>query len=74
MAKDAAKTETTKPAEPVPSLIDQIEQIKEALKNVVRDLNGLADAVRQAEKDKRMAEKEVETARTVLKRLQQVSL
>jgi len=68
---------TTKPtAKPAakPSLIDQVETIKDALKNVIRDLTGLADAVKQAEKDNRASEKEVETVRATLKKLQQVSI
>ena len=67
---------TTKPAEPqtTTSLIDQVEQVKESLKNVIRDLTTLADGVKLAEKEKRASEKEVETARGVLKKLQSVSL
>ena len=69
----AAKLEEPKAADQ-PSLIDQVEQIKETLKNVVRDLSNVVDVVKQAEKDKRASEKEVETARSVLKKLQQVSI
>jgi hypothetical protein len=75
MARTSTKSaETPQSAETSASLIDQVEQIKETLKNVVRDLSGLVDAVKQAEKDKRATEKEVEIARTVLKKLQQVSI
>jgi hypothetical protein len=66
------KTETTKLAEP--SLLDQIEQVKESAKNLVRDLTGLTDVVKQADKDKRANEKELENARAVLKKLQQVTI
>lgn len=38
------------------------------------DLTGLTDAVKQVEKDKRANEKELENARTVLKKLQQVTI
>jgi len=76
MPRTSAKTEPTKPAETSPAvpLIDQVEKVKEALKNVIRDLNILVDAVKLAEKEKRASEKEVETARATLKKLQQVSL
>jgi len=57
-----------------PSLIDLLEQVKESAKNLVRDLSNLSDAAKQVEKDKRASEKEVETARSVLKKLQQVSI
>jgi len=72
MTKTSEKPETK--AADQPSLIDQVEQIKETLKNVVRDLSNVVDLVRQGEKDKRTSEKEVETARAVLKKLQQVSI
>ncbi len=73
MPKETPKTaEAPKPAEP--SLLDQIEQVKESAKNLVRDLTGLTDAVKLAEREKRANEKEVETARAVLKKLQAVSL
>ena len=66
----------TKPAETVtpPTLIDQIELIKESVKNVARDLNGLIEAVKLAEKQQRTTEREVESARATLKKLQQVTI
>ena len=70
------KPEPPKPAEPSPttSLIDQVEQVKETLKNVIRDLTAVIDAVKLAEKEKRASEKEVESVRATLKKLQQVTL
>ena len=67
---------TTKPAEATttPSLTDQIEAIKESVKNVGRDLNNLIDAVKAQEKQQRATEREVESARTTLKKLQQVTI
>lgn len=57
-----------------PSLIDQLDTIKDTLKNAARDLNRLADSVKQAEKQQRASEKEVETARATLKKIQQVTI
>ena len=67
---------TTKPVEtPIaPSITDQIEQIKETMKNVGRDLNNLIDAVKAQEKQQRANEREMESARATLKKLQQVSI
>jgi hypothetical protein len=65
---------TPKAPEPSTSLLDQIEQVKESAKNLVRDLAGLTDTVKQAEKDRRTNEKELENARAVLKKLQQVQI
>ncbi len=71
-----ATTPPTSPkaAESSTSLLDQIEQVKESAKNLVRDLTGLTDTVKQAEKDKRANEKELDNARAVLKKLQQVQI
>ena len=74
MPKTSTKPETPKPAPTQPSLIDQVEQIKETLKTVIRDLNTLVDSVKLAEKENRASEKEVEAARATLKKLQMVSL
>jgi hypothetical protein len=74
MPQAPSKPTAAKPADQSPSLIDQVEQIKDALKTVIRDLTTLADAAKQAEKDQRASEKEVEAARATLKKLQQVSL
>ena len=74
MPKASSKIETPKSAETKSSLVEQVETIKETLKNVIRDLSTLADSAKQAEKDQRASEKEVEAARATLKKLQQVSL
>ncbi len=79
MAKETSKhdttttTDTTTPTE-APSLFDQIDQIRERVKNLVRELTSLGEIARQMERDKRASEKEVETARTVLKKLQSVTI
>ena len=73
MPKATVKPEAPKPDQS-PTLIDQVEQIKETLKTALRDLNGLVDAVKLAEKENRASEKEVEAARATLKKLQQVTI
>ena len=72
--KDTSKPELAKPTEPQTTLIDQVERVKETLKNALRELTGLTDLAKQIERDKRAGDKEVETARAVLKKLQQVQL
>jgi DNA polymerase III sliding clamp (beta) subunit (PCNA family) len=62
---------TNSPQKP---LVDQVEGIKDNLKGVIRDLSALVDGLKQAEKDQRATEKEVETARATLKKLQQVTI
>lgn len=74
MSKETGKPEITKAPEQTITVTDQIELLRETVKHVLRDLSNLADAVKQAEKDKRASEKEVETARAVLKKLQQVTI
>ena len=72
MPRTATTPQAPKPATS-PSLVEQVEKIKDSLKNVIRDLTSLADSAKQAEKEKRASEKEVEAARVTLKKLQQVS-
>ncbi len=58
----------------VKSLVEHVEQIKENLKNVIRDLNGLIDTVKLADKERRSSEKEIETIRTKLRQIQSVAI
>ena len=58
----------------VKSLVEHVEQIKENLKNVIRDLNGVIDTVKLAEKERKSSEKEIETIRTKLRQIQSVAI
>jgi DNA polymerase III sliding clamp (beta) subunit (PCNA family) len=73
-APPSPATSASKPATEKPSLLAQIELLKENVKDVLFDLNGLMDTVKQMEKDKRANEREVESVRSTLKKLQQVQL
>jgi DNA polymerase III sliding clamp (beta) subunit (PCNA family) len=59
---------------PVKSLVDHVEQIKENLKNVIRDLTTVIDAVKAAEKEKRTSDKEIDAIRTKLRQIQNVTI
>ena len=74
MPKTSTPPTAPKAPESETSLLTLIEQVKESAKNLVRDLTGLTDVVKQADKDRRANEKELENARTVLKKLQQVQI
>ena len=58
----------------VKSLVDHVEQIKESLKTVIRDLTTVIDAVKVAEKEKRTSDKEIDAIRTKLRQIQSVSI
>ena len=58
----------------VKSLVDQVEGIKDGLKAVIRDLSTVADTVKQAEKEKKATEKEIEAVRTKLRQIQNVNI
>jgi hypothetical protein len=58
----------------VKSLVDHVEQIKENLKNVIRDLITVIDAVKAAEKEKRTSDKEIDAIRSKLRQIQSVSI
>jgi DNA polymerase III sliding clamp (beta) subunit (PCNA family) len=58
----------------VKSLVEHVEQIKENLKNVIRDLNSVIDTVKLAEKERKSSEKEIEAVRTKLRQIQSVAI
>ncbi len=58
----------------VNSLVDHVEQIKENLKNVIRDLTTVIDAVKVAEKEKRTNDKEIDAIRSKLRQIQNVTI
>jgi hypothetical protein len=58
----------------IKSLVEQVEAIKDNLKAAIRDLTTVVDTVKQAEKEKRMADKEIEAIRTKLRQIQSVSI
>lgn len=58
----------------VKSLVDHVEQIKDSLKTVIRDLTTVIDIVKTADKEKRSTEKEIEAIRAKLRQIQSVSI
>ena len=58
----------------IKSLVDHAEQIKENLKNVIRDLTTVIDAVKVAEKEKRASDKEIDAIRSKLRQIQNVTI
>ena len=58
----------------VKSLVEHVEQIKENLKTVIRDLNNVIDIVKLADKEKRTNDKEIDAIRTKLRQIQSVSI
>jgi hypothetical protein len=58
----------------VKSLVEQVDQIKDSLRNVIRDLTTVIDTVKAAEKEKRATDKEIEAVRTKLRQIQNVSI
>ena len=58
----------------VKSLVEHVEQIKENLKNVIRDLTTVIDAVKASEKEMRTSDKEIDAIRSKLRQIQSVSI
>ena len=59
---------------PLKLLIQQIESIKTTLKGVIGELHTALDVVKRAEKEKRLADKEVEAIREKVREIQSVSI
>lgn len=54
--------------------LDQIEFVKGSLRGAVTNLNGLADTLRQVQRERRLSEREIRAVRGTLKTLQTVRL
>lgn len=67
-----AKTEAQE--SPLKQLIQQIENIKASLKTVMNDLTEALSVVKQAEKEKRLADKEIEAIREKVREIQSVTI
>ena len=58
----------------VEQALEQIEAMKGTIRGVVSNLNGLADTLRQVQRDRRSSEREVRSVRDMVKSLQTVRL
>ena len=81
--KDMARQTTVAPVNgeheqqqesPLKQLIQQLENIKLTLKDVLSDLGDALDVVKKAEKEKRMTEREMEAIREKVREIQSVSI
>lgn len=54
--------------------LQQIDEIKEALKSIIRDLSAVGDALKQSEKERKASDREVEAVRTKLREIQSVKI
>ena len=52
--------------------LDQIESVKVSHRDAIRGLNDLANTLRQIHRDQKSSEREVQTVRTTLAKLQSV--
>ena len=62
----------TKPA--IEVALDKIETIKGGYREAVRGLNDLADTLKQVQREQKTTEKDVQSVRTTLEKLQSVRL
>jgi DNA polymerase III sliding clamp (beta) subunit (PCNA family) len=62
------------PESPFKQLVQQVDNIKTALKGVMNDLNGALDLLRKAEKEKKHNDREVDAVREKLREIQSVTI
>ena len=62
------------PGSALKTVIDQVEQIRESLKTMLQGFTNVTSALKQAEKEKRTTEKEIETVRASVRRIQSVTI
>ena len=58
----------------LPELITHVDRIKDSLKTVVTDLNTVGNLLRSAEKEKRATDREIESVRATLRKIQNVTI
>jgi len=58
----------------IKSLVEHVEQIKDDLKTVIRNLSTVIDAVKAAEKEKRTNDKDIDAIRSKLRQIQNVTI
>ena len=62
----------TKPA--LETALDQIESIKGSYRDAIRGLNDLTDTLKQVQRERKSADREVQSVRSTLEKLKTVSL
>ena len=71
------ETKTTTPSETPDSLklaLERIEALRESLKNTLREAGEVLDAVKAADKERKLAARDVDSVRATLRSLQKVAL
>ena len=74
MTKTTTTAENPAPESTVKAVIEQIEQIKETLKGVITEFSDVLTTLKQAEKEKKATEKEIESIRATLRTIQNVKI
>ena len=76
MSKNTAATTTEQPATEtgIEQVIQQVEKIKDTLKDVIGEFNDLLASLKQAEKENKASEKEIESVRATLRTIQNVKI
>ena len=76
-ASNGNGTHSPEPAEakgPLELALDQIETIKGSYREAVRGLNGLAETLKQAQREQKTSTKEVQSVRQTLRQIQAVRI
>ena len=79
MPKETAKTETTTTEaatvdSPFKLAMTQVDAIREALKNVLRDLASVVDTLKVAERENKATNKEIDQFRDKLREIQGIKI
>ena len=66
--------EPTEEKSALETAVEQIESVKTSIKTAVSGLNDLLDTLKQVQRDQKATDKEVQSVRTTLEKLQSVKL
>ena len=59
---------------PLETALEKIEAVKGLCRESIQGLNGLGDSLKQIQRDQKSSEREVQTVRSTLEKLQQVKI
>lgn len=74
MSKATTTTEIQAPESAIKSVVQQIEKIKDTLRDVISDFNEVIASLKTAEKEKKASDKEIESIRSTLRTIQNVKI
>lgn len=69
-----SETKTPENGSALTKAVQQVEAVKDALREAIRGLNDVEDSLKLAQKERKATDKEIDSVRSTIKSLQKVQL